>query len=88
MEFKIETSWDNQKLSDDLYTVRFHPFNAAKNVLRVDWIGPYFGDPIVPDEWPGRVPELWNYEVVELFFLNDRRQYLEVYTGFSLTIVL
>lgn len=78
MEFCIKTTWDGTELNHEPYTVRIHQLNSTKKIFRVDWTGPYFGDPKVADEWPGRIPELWNYEVVELFFLNDRHQYLEV----------
>lgn len=41
---------------------------------------PYFGDPSPPHP-PGRTPELWNYEVVEVFILGEGERYTEVELG-------
>ena len=43
---------------------------------------PYFSDPAPPGGLPGQAYfGLWEYEVVEAFFLNDKDQYLEVEFG-------
>ena len=42
----------------------------------------YFNDPPPPGALPGQAYfGLWDYEVVEAFFLNDQDQYLEVEFG-------
>ena len=43
---------------------------------------PYFNDPAPPGGLPGQAYfGLWDYEVVEAFFLNSEDRYLEVEFG-------
>ncbi|RCN30057.1 hypothetical protein ANCCAN_24178 [Ancylostoma caninum] len=42
---------------------------------------PLFDDPEAPPDPPGILPGLWEYEVVEFFFANNRDQYIEVEVG-------
>lgn len=47
--------------------------------VRVDVSGPLFNDPGPPAVASGGpCPELWEYEVAEIFFLGDKEKYLEV----------
>jgi hypothetical protein len=57
------------------------PGKPHKRVIRAFIEGPLFDDPDPPDAMPGICPELWNYEVVEMFFANGRDQYCEVEVG-------
>ena len=52
------------------------------NSVEVVVVAPYFGDPAPPGGKYGRpYTHLWNYEAVELFFLNKRNQYFELQMG-------
>ncbi len=52
------------------------------DIVELRILAPYYGDPLPPG---GKVGEayfkLWEYEVVEAFFLNQEDQYLELEFG-------
>ena len=48
--------------------------------LQVSIEAPFHGDP-APALPPGRCPELWEYEVVELFLVGAQERYLEIEIG-------
>ncbi|KAM4708130.1 UPF0462 protein C4orf33 homolog isoform 2-T2 [Discoglossus pictus] len=77
MEFKIEHQWNSAPISHEPVTIWLKPADGG---LLMDVSAPFFNDPLGP---PGPVgepfPGLWDYEVVEAFFLNSKKeQYLEV----------
>uniref|UniRef100_A0A8C4R7Z1 Uncharacterized protein n=1 Tax=Eptatretus burgeri TaxID=7764 RepID=A0A8C4R7Z1_EPTBU len=79
MEFTILNSWDGKKDGHDPITITIQPDSEDQGlVLRVK--APFYNIPPSPRVEPGQsCPQLWNYEVVEVFFLNDAtQQYLEV----------
>lgn len=75
--FIINKTWDGRPVSHDglSFTVKGLSANLG---LEIQVNGPYFGAPAAPKAPIGSVGELWNYEVFEIFFLNDHNQYLEV----------
>ncbi|XP_020637196.3 UPF0462 protein C4orf33 homolog [Pogona vitticeps] len=77
MEFKIENTWNNFPVSHDPVMIKLTPENAG---ILMEVNAPFFNDPPAPPGEPGRpFNGLWDYEVVEAFFLNDQtQQYLEV----------
>ncbi|NXA51891.1 CD033 protein, partial [Nothocercus julius] len=77
MEFLIGHTWDGIPVSHEPATVRLKPGKAG---LLMEVSAPFFNDPPAPLGEPGKpFGSLWNYEVVEAFFLSDRaEQYLEV----------
>ncbi|XP_055990515.1 UPF0462 protein C4orf33 homolog [Sorex fumeus] len=77
MEFRIAHTWDGLPVTHEPACVRLHPQSAGV-VLEVT--APLFNDPPAPTGAPGQpFSGLWDYEVVEAFFLNDlTEQYLEV----------
>lgn len=77
MDFKIEHTWDGFPVKHEPVFVRLNP--GDKGVM-MEVNAPFFNDPPAPLGEPGKpFNELWNYEVVEAFFLNDiTEQYLEV----------
>ncbi|KAJ7326963.1 hypothetical protein JRQ81_016722 [Phrynocephalus forsythii] len=77
MEFKIEHTWNNFPVSHDPVTIKLTPENAG---ILMEVSAPFFNDPTAPPGEPGKpFNGLWDYEVVEAFFLNDQtQQYLEV----------
>ncbi|XP_075399902.1 UPF0462 protein C4orf33 homolog isoform X1 [Tenrec ecaudatus] len=77
MDFKIEHTWDGFPVKHEPVLVRLRPGDTG---VMMEVRAPFFNDPPAPLGEPGKpFNELWNYEVVEAFFLNDKtEQYLEV----------
>ncbi|KAM8765736.1 UPF0462 protein C4orf33 homolog isoform 1-T2 [Rhynchonycteris naso] len=77
MDFKIEHTWDGVPVKHEPVCVRLDPGGGGV-LLKVS--APLFNDPPAPLGEPGEpFHQLWDYEVVEAFFLNDKaEQYLEV----------
>uniref|UniRef100_A0A8D0H7E4 Chromosome 4 open reading frame 33 n=1 Tax=Sphenodon punctatus TaxID=8508 RepID=A0A8D0H7E4_SPHPU len=77
MEFKIEHTWDSLPVNHEPVTIQLKAGNAG---LLMEVGAPFFNDPPAPPGQPGKpFNGLWDYEVVEAFFLSDEtEQYLEV----------
>ncbi|XP_053559634.1 UPF0462 protein C4orf33 homolog isoform X2 [Bombina bombina] len=77
MEFKIEHEWNSVTVSHEPVTIWL---KNQDDGLRMDVRAPFFNDPPAPPGPSGQpFPGLWDYEVVEAFFLNGQTgQYLEV----------
>ncbi|XP_062991287.1 UPF0462 protein C4orf33 homolog [Elgaria multicarinata webbii] len=77
MEFKIEHTWNSFPVTHDPVVIRLIPENGG---ILMEVSAPFFKDPPAPLGEPGKpFNGLWDYEVVEAFFLNDEtQQYLEV----------
>ncbi|XP_059409377.1 UPF0462 protein C4orf33 homolog [Carassius carassius] len=77
MEFHIKHSWDSLCVDHKPVKIRFSP---GEDGLLMQFNAPFFNDPPAPAGPPGeQFPGLWDYEVVETFFLNSyTEQYLEV----------
>ncbi|XP_044285295.1 UPF0462 protein C4orf33 homolog [Varanus komodoensis] len=77
MEFKIEHTWNSIPVSHDPVVIRLIAENGG---ILMEVTAPFFNDPPAPPGAPGKpFNGLWDYEVVEAFFLNGQtRQYLEV----------
>ncbi|KAM3622719.1 uncharacterized protein V6R79_002391 [Siganus canaliculatus] len=77
MQFLIEHTWDSDPVHHDPIRIVFSPGDGG---LKMEVSGPFFNDPAAPAGHPGQpFPGLWDYEVVESFFLNSTsRNYLEV----------
>ncbi|TKC46607.1 hypothetical protein EI555_014097 [Monodon monoceros] len=77
MDFKIEHTWDGFPVKHEPVFVRLNPGDRG---VMMEVSAPFFNDPPAPLGEPGKpFNELWDYEVVEAFFLNDiTEQYLEV----------
>ncbi|XP_068136012.1 UPF0462 protein C4orf33 homolog isoform X2 [Hyperolius riggenbachi] len=80
MDFRIEHEWNSKAVSHTPVTICLKP--SARG-LQMDVTAPFFNDPPAPSAPPGEpVHGLWDYEVVEAFFLNsEKEQYLEVELG-------
>lgn len=78
-EYRILTTWDNRTIDhlDRPVVIRLERHDESAFKISVD--APFFNDPPNPN---GTVGEpfftLWDYEVVEVFFLNDKNQYVEI----------
>ncbi|KAM4674173.1 UPF0462 protein C4orf33 homolog isoform 2-T2 [Amazona ochrocephala] len=77
MEFAIKHTWDGLPVNHEPATIWLKSDNVG---LLMEVSAPFFNDPPAPLGEPGKpFGRLWDYEVVEAFFLNDRTgQYLEV----------
>ncbi|XP_076868903.1 UPF0462 protein C4orf33 homolog [Brachyhypopomus gauderio] len=77
MEFSIEQTWDSLPVGHAPVKILFSPGEGGLT-MSVD--APFFNDPAAPPGPPGQpFPGLWDYEVVESFFLNSTEEkYLEV----------
>ena len=76
-QFTIRSTWDSDPLADGHHTeITVKGFEGGV-VLEVD--APFYNDPPSPDVGAGeRCWQLWDYEVVEAFFLGKDEQYLEI----------
>ncbi|KAK2193054.1 hypothetical protein NP493_17g00019 [Ridgeia piscesae] len=76
MEFAIRTKWNSEFVDHEPITVAL---SSTQDGVRVTITAPFFNSPPAPGGKPGEpFPQLWDYEVVEVFFLNDDDQYVEV----------
>ncbi|KAJ3615300.1 hypothetical protein NHX12_018868 [Muraenolepis orangiensis] len=73
----IAHTWDSLPVTHESVSITFSPGVGG---LMMKLSGPFFNDPEAPKGPPGKpFPALWNYEVVEAFFLDSTSvNYLEV----------
>ncbi|KAK3719846.1 hypothetical protein RRG08_040148 [Elysia crispata] len=75
--FAIRTTWNGDCVKHEPIKISLRPSADGGAVINV--LGPFFNSPTKPNGPPGEpFSHLWDYEVVEAFFLNDKNQYLEV----------
>ncbi|XP_076468177.1 UPF0462 protein C4orf33 homolog [Babylonia areolata] len=76
MEFHIQMTWDNRPVDHQPVQIQL---SEDPQGCRINVEAPFFNSPSPPPAPSGApCPQLWDYEVVETFFLNDKEQYLEV----------
>ncbi|XP_059180154.1 UPF0462 protein C4orf33 homolog isoform X2 [Centropristis striata] len=77
MQYLIQDTWDSDPVNHNPIIIDFSPGLGG---LKIDISGPFFNDPPGPDGPPSQpFPQLWNYEVVECFFLDSTTvNYLEL----------
>ncbi len=81
MKFKIENLWNSIPITNHRPIEITLSSTSDKKQLVIEIDAPFFNDPppISSSLSPGPFPELWNYEVVELFFLSSStNHYLEL----------
>ena len=81
MKFTIENLWNSPPITDHRPVEITLSSTVDKDHLLVEIDAPFFNDPPPPNSSTqhGPYPELWNYEVVELFFLSSStNHYLEL----------
>lgn len=77
MEFHIQTTWDNRPVNHEPAKVILEKSNKDEVIMEIS--APFFNDPPAPEGKPGEpFHKLWDYEVVEAFFLGKEEKYLEV----------
>ena len=79
MEIVIEHTWDGQTVAArHRTTVAFH--QATPRLIEISIDAPFFDD-LKPEQAIGRCPRLWDYEVVELFLVDQHGTYVELEFG-------
>eukprot|EP00118_Oscarella_pearsei_P026158 m.309512 g.309512 ORF g.309512 m.309512 type:complete len:194 (+) comp46735_c0_seq1:83-664(+) len=77
--FTIQSTWDGDPIGDRQYVTMEIKENSEKSGVDVEIDAPFYNDPSSPDVSPGqRCWKLWDFEVVEAFFLGENEQYLEI----------
>eukprot|EP00052_Salpingoeca_macrocollata_P017727 m.145047 g.145047 ORF g.145047 m.145047 type:complete len:193 (-) comp20482_c1_seq4:36-614(-) len=81
-QFSITTTWNGQQLPPaDHISITLTPC-PDKQVVLMDIDAPLYNSPAAPSRPAGEAcPQLWDYEVVEMFFLGAEERYLEVEFG-------
>merc|ERR1719150_3565370 len=78
-KFSIATTWDGQPVDHESVELTLEG-DGEDLVIRIS--APFFGDPAPEGGKAGEAFfKLWEHEVVEAFFLNDKEQYLELEFG-------
>merc|ERR1711970_741797 len=78
-KFAITGTWDGQPINHDPVELTLES-GGEDLIIRIS--APFFDDPAPEGGKPGEAFfKLWEYEVVEAFFLNDKEQYLELEFG-------
>ena len=78
-EFKISGTWDGLPVDHEPVQINLEG-DGGDLIIKIE--APFFGDPAPKGGKPGEAYfELWEHEVVEAFFLNDKEQYLELEFG-------
>jgi len=78
-EFLVGLSWDGKQTVERPAVIHFRPMGED---LEMVIEAPFYDDPAPPGGQPGKPYfKLWEYEVVEAFFLNAADQYLELEFG-------
>jgi hypothetical protein len=79
IDFTIENLWNSTLIVDHSPIRLTLSSTTDKNNLLIEIDAPFFDDPAPSSTSPGPFPELWNYEVVELFFLaSSTNHYIEL----------
>merc|ERR1719150_3301803 len=77
--YEIGLTWDGKPVD---HIPAELTLQGNQNVVEITITAPYFDDPAPEGGKPGEAFfKLWEYEVVEAFFLNDKEQYLELEFG-------
>lgn len=76
ISYIIDKTWDGEPVKHDKIEVSLI---RTGNAVEVQVKAPFMNNPPAPKGVAGEpFPQLWDYEVVEAFFLNDKDEYLEV----------
>jgi len=79
MKFSIEKLWNSPSITKHRPVQITLSSTNDKDHLLIEIDAPFFNDPAPISSSPGPYAELWNYEVVELFFLaSSTNHYLEL----------
>ena len=79
-DYSIDRTWNNLDLDHVPAKIRLQP-SADNNKLVIDISAKLFNSPPKPEKEQGEFFNLWDYEVVEAFFLSDSGHYVEFEFG-------
>ncbi|XP_070554491.1 UPF0462 protein C4orf33 homolog isoform X2 [Ptychodera flava] len=78
LTFQIKTQWNSIPIDHQPVVIRLSR-NHDNNHINLEVDSPFFNDPAAPVGQVGKpFQQLWDYEVVEAFFLGADNKYLEV----------
>ncbi|XP_066922270.1 UPF0462 protein C4orf33 homolog [Clytia hemisphaerica] len=79
MNYKITKEWNDKSANHNPASISLS-WQSGNDYVTAIFEAPFFDDPAAPKGEVGRpFPKLWDYEVVEIFFLSSKSQeYLEV----------
>lgn len=78
MQLVIKKTWDGRDIEpNEFVTIRMSQHDSG---IKFEVFAPFYSDP-APSASKGSLMHLWDYEVVEAFFLGDDNKYLEVEFG-------
>nr|XP_002736601.1 PREDICTED: UPF0462 protein C4orf33 homolog [Saccoglossus kowalevskii] len=78
LQFEIKHQWNSTPVDHRPINIKLSSDHDNQCVL-MEVEGPFFNDPSAPSGMAGKpFPNLWDYEVVEAFFLGEQDRYLEV----------
>ncbi|CAL8103335.1 unnamed protein product [Orchesella dallaii] len=82
LQYTISTTWDGERPVDnaEIQLTFQRPSSSEGNGMVIEIDAPFYNDPIVPQNHAiGSTDKLWNYEVVEAFFLSESEgKYVEI----------
>lgn len=87
LDFVIDKTWDHEPVDHEPFKIHLEWLfqrvrgKPHKRVVKVSIEGPFFDDAPPPEDLGGFCADLYNYECFEIFFSNDKEQYLEVEVG-------
>ena len=77
MKFEIEQEWDGTRLPKaEHIEIEIHNENDSLDLINLHIHAPFHNDPA--PQSPEDVAHLWDFEVVEVFFLGHQENYLEI----------
>ncbi|KAL4231153.1 hypothetical protein ACF0H5_008736 [Mactra antiquata] len=75
--FIVGRTWDGKDIKHEKAEITVS--SGDKDHVKIDITAPFYNDPVAPNGPPGQpFDQLWDYEVVEAFFLSSSGKYLEV----------
>jgi hypothetical protein len=78
-DYSIDRTWNNLDL--DHVPTKISLQTSGENKLLIKITARFFNSPLKPKKEQGEFFNLWDYEVVEAFFLSDSGHYVEFEFG-------
>lgn len=80
IDFEVKGTWDGKSLDSGEFARIGFRVDAETSLVELTVEATFYGDP-APNEPPGSLEGLWDFEVVELFLIGDAERYLEIELG-------
>ena len=77
--FTLANTWNDSLVSQE-DRVHIEIQHSDPLSIRIEIIAPYYNNP-PPSNTPGRQDKLWEYDVVEIFFVGSDGRYIETEFG-------